>query len=74
MHNNLYFFVSIPFPPYHLFLYPFPNYWMFRIFKNIFIDSKNTGDFWLSCGAALAISVIILIVLMPFARRRTKIK
>jgi len=74
MYNNLYFFVSIPIPPYHLFLYYFPNYWMFRIFKNIFIDSKNTDDFWLSCGTTLAISVIILIVLISFVRRRTKIK
>jgi hypothetical protein len=40
--------------PYQYFFYPFPNYWMFRILKNIFIDAGGTGDFWLSCGVTLA--------------------
>jgi len=47
---------------------------MFRILKNIFIDSGSKGDFWLSCGITLALSVIILIILLPFLKRRIQIK
>lgn len=60
--------------PYQYFFYPFPNYWMFRILRNIFIDSGSRGDFWLSCGITLALSVIILIILLPFLKRRIQIK
>jgi len=59
---------------YQYFFYPFPNYWIFRILKNIFIDSGSSGDFWLSCGITLALSVIILIILMPFLKRKIQIK
>jgi len=60
--------------PYQYFFYPFPNYWVFRIFKNIFIGSSGIGDFWMSCGIALALSVILLVILLPFIRRRIQIK
>ena len=60
--------------PYQYFFYPFPNYWIFRILKNIFIDPGSKGDFWLSCGITLALSVIILIILLPFLKRRIQIK
>jgi len=60
--------------PYQYFFYPFPNYWMFRILRNIFIDPGSKGDFWLSCGITLALSVIILIILLPFLKRRIQIK
>lgn len=59
---------------YQYFLYPFPSYWVFRILKNIFIDAGSTGDFWMSCGITLASSVIILIILLPFLKRRIQIK
>jgi len=60
--------------PYQYFFYPFPNYWMFRILKNIFIDAGGIGDFWMSCGITLASSVIILIILLPFLKRKLQVK
>jgi len=60
--------------PCQYFFYPFPNYWMFRILRNIFIDTSNIGDFWLSCSITLALSVIILIILLPFLKRKIQIK
>ena len=60
--------------PCQYFFYPFPNYWMFRILRNIFIDTSNIVDFWLSCGITLALSVIILIILLPFLKGRIQIK
>ena len=32
--------------PYQYFFYPFSNYWIFRILRNIFIDTGSKGDFW----------------------------
>lgn len=59
---------------YQSFLYPFPNYWMFRIFKNIFIDTGSKGDFWMSCGITLGSSIIILAALFPFLKRKIQLK
>lgn len=60
--------------PYQYFFYPFPNYWVFRILKNIFIGTGSTGDFWLSCGITLVSSIIILVILLPFLKRRIQIR
>ena len=60
--------------PYQYFFYPFPNYWMFRILKNIFIDSGSKGDFWLSCGITLGSSIIILAALFLFLKRKIQLK
>ena len=60
--------------PYQYFFYPFPNYWMFRILRNIFIDTGGIGDFWLSCGITLGSSIIILAALFPFLKRKLQVK
>lgn len=60
--------------PYQYFFYPFPNYWVFRILKNIFIDTGNISDFWMSCGITLASSIIMLLIILPFLRRRIEIR
>ena len=60
--------------PCQYFFYPFPNYWMFRILRNIFIDSGSKSDFWLSCGITLALSVIVLAVIFPFLKRKIQLK
>ena len=60
--------------PYQYFFYPFPNYWMFRILKNIFIDAGGIGDFWMSCGITLGSSIIILAALFPFLKREIQLK
>ena len=60
--------------PCQYFFYPFPDYWMFRILRNIFIDTSNIGDFWLSCSITLASSVIVLAVIFPFLKRKIQLK
>jgi ABC-2 type transport system permease protein len=60
--------------PYQYFFYPFPNYWVFRVLKNIFIDTGNIGDFWMSCGITLASSVVMLMIIMPFLKRRIEVR
>ncbi len=59
---------------YQCFFYPFPNYWVFRIFKDIFINPGEVRDFWMSCGIALFSSIIALIILLPFIKKRIQIK
>ena len=38
------------------------------------IDTGGTGDFWLSCGITSASSVIILIIILLFLKRKIQVK
>ncbi|MFO7928878.1 MAG: ABC transporter permease [Candidatus Humimicrobiaceae bacterium] len=59
---------------YKIFLYPFPNYWMFRIFKNVFIDIDNMGDFWISNIITISITVALMLVVLIALRNKLKFK
>ena len=51
------------------FLYIFPNYWMFRIFFNIFVE-VNISGFWLAAVITLAASAAFLLLLIfPLKKR-----
>lgn len=57
--------------------YPFPNYWMLRIFRNIFEISTPqlpVPDFWLSCLLTFGLSIIYLLLLLPFFGKKIKLR
>jgi len=56
------------------FLYPFPNYWMFRIFTNVFIDKGDNLDFWLSNIITIAITAMLLLIMMFSFRKRLRFR
>lgn len=54
-------------------LYIFPNYWMFRIFFNIFVKVDISG-FWLSAVITLAISAVFLLLLIFPLKKRLRFR
>jgi ABC-2 type transport system permease protein len=56
----------------HVLFYPFPNYWMFLIFENIFIGQNGPVGFWGACGLTLAAALIYLGIMFPLLRRRLR--
>ncbi|MGM0366337.1 MAG: ABC transporter permease [Actinomycetota bacterium] len=56
------------------FLYPFPNYWIYRVFKNVFITNQNTADFWLACMLAFLITVILLVISVVSFKKKMKLR
>ena len=55
------------------FLYIFPNYWMFRILRNVFVDMNNP-DFWFSGIITLAITAVLTVLFILTFRKRLKLK
>ena len=55
------------------FLYIFPNYWMFRILRNVFVDMNNP-DFWFSSIITLAITAVLTVLFILTFRKRLKLK
>ncbi len=53
--------------------YPFPNYWAFQVFQNVF---TKTGalEYWPSCLATFALSAAALLSLAPVLGRRLKLR
>ena len=68
--------LSILVPDKWLFLfYPFPNYWMFVIFQNIFVGSGSAPvGFWGACGLTMAVTLVYLAVLFPILRKKLRLK
>jgi len=58
---------------YRLVFYPFPNYWSFLVFQNIFTGSQAVG-FWTSCLYTAAVSAVFLVLLLPVLRRRWNLR
>lgn len=59
------------------FFYPFPNYWMFQVFKNVFnITSPQPPviGFWLSVIITLASGLIYLFILIPLIKQKIKLR
>lgn len=55
--------------------YPFPNYWMFVIFQNVFIGSENAPvGFWAACGLTVAVTLAYLAILFPILRKKLRLK
>ncbi len=55
--------------------FPFPNYWMFVIFENIFVGSDVAPvGFWAACGLTVAVTVAYLAVLYPILQKRLRLK
>ncbi len=55
--------------------FPFPNYWMFVIFENIFVGSDVAPvAFWAACGLTVAVTVAYLAVLYPILQKRLRLK
>ncbi len=55
--------------------YPFPNYWMFVTFENIFVTSASTPvGFWAACGLTFAITLVYLAILFPILRKKLRLK
>lgn len=53
--------------------YIFPNYWMFNIFKNIYIEPQAV-NFWFSCLLTVGLSILYLLLLLPFLGKRLKLR
>ncbi|MBE2197172.1 MAG: ABC transporter permease [Anaerolinea sp.] len=58
----------------HIFFYPLPNYWMWKIFENIYIGQIGPVGFWGACALTLAGSAIIIGALIPFMKRRLALR
>jgi hypothetical protein len=55
--------------------YPFPNYWMFVIFQNIFVGSEAAPvGFWAACGLTVAVTLAYLAILFPILRKKLRLK
>ena len=68
--------LSIFVPDNWLFIfYPFPNYWMFVIFQNIFVGPGAAPvGFWAACGLTLAVTLVYLAILFPILRKKLRLK
>jgi ABC-2 type transport system permease protein len=56
------------------FFYPFPNYWIFRIFENVFINAGDPGDYWLSCILTSSITIVLVLVMVFALRKRLRFR
>ena len=55
--------------------YPFPNYWMFVIFMNIFVGPGSAPvGFWAACGLTIAVTLVYLAILFPILRKKLRLK
>jgi ABC-2 type transport system permease protein len=53
--------------------YIFPNYWMFNIFTNLFIEPQPVG-YWWSLLLTVGTSLVYLMVLVPIIGKRLKLR
>ncbi len=53
--------------------YPFPNYWMFVMFKNIYLGTQHIG-FWAASIFTLITSIIYILLMVPVLRRTLKLR
>ncbi|NBC29250.1 MAG: ABC transporter permease [Spirochaetes bacterium] len=60
-------------PAWHAVLYPFPNYWYFVAFENVFVGT-STLSFWPALGITAAGGAILVALLMPPMRRVIKLR
>lgn len=58
---------------YHVTLYWLPNYWMFSTLSNAIVGEAPVG-FWTSVGLTMATSVVLLAAMVPFLRRRFRLR
>lgn len=58
---------------FQFFFYPFPNYWMFNTFANMYIEPQSIG-FWPSLGLTLGTSLLFLLVMMPILAKKLKLR
>lgn len=54
--------------------YLLPNYWMFKIFENLFVAQSGAVGFWAATGLTLATSAAYLLALTPLLRRRVQLR
>lgn len=54
--------------------YLLPNYWMFKIFENLFVGQIGPIGFWGATGLTLVTSVVYLLALAPIMRRRVQLR
>ena len=58
-----------------LVFYPFPNYWMFVVFQNIFIGHESAPvGFWAACGLTVAVTLAYLAILFPILKKKLRLK
>ncbi|MFW6062744.1 MAG: ABC transporter permease [Chloroflexota bacterium] len=54
--------------------YLLPNYWMFKIFENLFVEQSGSVGFWQACALTLGTSAAYLLALAPLLRRRMQLR
>lgn len=54
--------------------YLLPNYWMFKIFENLFVGQIGPIGFWGATALTLVSSVAYLLALAPLMRRRVQLR
>lgn len=55
-------------------LYPFPNYWAFESYRNIFNGNQQWIGFNNSCLITLGFSLVVILLLAPFLRKRLNLR
>jgi len=54
--------------------YLLPNYWMFKIFENLFVGQNGPVGFWGATGLTLVSSMVYLLALAPLLQRRVQLR
>lgn len=54
--------------------YIFPHYWAFQSYQSIFNNNNHWLDFNLTCSMTLILSIVFIILLAPFVKRRLKLR
>ncbi|MFW6213631.1 MAG: ABC transporter permease [Spirochaetota bacterium] len=66
-------FVSIAVPrSWHWVFYPFPNYWMFRSFEDIYVTGARIGDLPLAAAVTAVGGLVVLVALGMSMRKQLK--
>ncbi len=55
-------------------LYPFPNYWVFQVFQNVFTAAPYGVGYAMSCLWTWGTSLLLLLLLIPFVGKRLKLR
>ncbi|MFP4363468.1 MAG: ABC transporter permease [Spirochaetia bacterium] len=73
-------FLAVPFASFfipenlHILLYPFPNFWMFRMFKLIFLGPDTGPELITSAALTIVLSAATITAMIPLFRKRLKIR
>ncbi len=59
---------------YTFLFYPFPNYWVFQIFQNVFLQTSYGLGYWRSCLFAVLTTTVFMLILLPVLRKKIRLR